>query len=858
MGRPNSSATQALLLYIQQSTSKTDHESYNMKEDHGMKRFWISLSSVVLGVGLVFGGFSTGFAQDEPKAVFTLDEIVVTAERRETNAQDTPIAVSAWDETAIDELAINGIVDLQMRMPSTTFTENRIFIRGVGREMNQLGTDPGVGLFFDGFYNSENGGLVDLFDVARIESVRGPQSTLYGRATLGGAINVLYVRPTREWTGQSKVRFGNYGDIAFYQAVGGPLIGDTLMGRVVLMANEYDGHQKNVLYDKYQGDSSSSSFTVKLLYQPTDHFSMYLKYGKSQYDGHPSQGFQRDSYETEDENFWFMDLYAAGIYAPGSFYRNPTYDDPTDAIPAVVNPSVEDPWKINTNTVPVRWLDANQIDLTTTLDLGRITVKHLMFYRDWDYYSLIDWDYGPVADTTREGELLQDVYEWSQELQVIYGGEGSRFSFIGGLYYYQEHRNQDFNLYYFGDGYFESLYPWDGTNIFGAALPPYVPQANRTIYWYTAGIDDTSKSVYGQVDYQLTDELNISVGARYALDEKEGHDKRFYQWFTDLVPLGFPADLLPPEQAGFAINTAAGESYYHSFPMALWNGYPFDDNTTPPFSRPGHDGDWDAFLYKVGADYKGSEESLFYATISRGYKPGGFVLGTMQGETFDAEYITAYETGWKQLWLEDRFRTNTTIYFYDYQDKQVSDREGNETKVENAAEAESYGFEFEGSGYIVENLLVTLTYSYLKTEYKSFLTTDQADLAAGDQQLAGNPLSNSPEHQFALSGTYTIPTDIGDFSLYAIYYWQDDAYFRAFSTWLSHAEDWDRLDTRLMWNSADYKWRATLYVKNLFDEIGLFNSIVGGPYENFWRTAGDWDTGATPPRQFGIELSHRW
>jgi iron complex outermembrane receptor protein len=188
----------------------------------------------------------------------------------------------------------------------------------------------------------------------------------------------------------------------------------------------------------------------------------------------------------------------------------------------------------------------------------------------------------------------------------------------------------------------------------------------------------------------------------------------------------------------------------------------------------------------------------------------------------------------------------------------VADREGNETRIWNAAEAESYGFEFEGTGYIMENLLVTLTYSYLETEYTSFITSDQADPTKGRQQLAGNPLTNSPEHKVAISGTYTVPTDIGDFSLYAIYYWQDGAYYRPFATWREHAKGWDRVDTRLMWNSTDYKWRVSFYAKNLFDDIGVLDSIVGGPYENFWRLAGDWNAAVTPPRQFGIELSYKW
>ncbi|MEE8399861.1 MAG: TonB-dependent receptor [Desulfobacterales bacterium] len=807
-----------------------------------MKKDCVSLLAVVLGIGLMFGGFSVAFAQDEPKAEFTLDEIVVTAERRESTVQDTPLSVSAWDATAIDEQAINGIVDLQMRMPSTTFTSNRIFIRGVGREINQLGSDPGVGLFFDGFYNSEQGGLTDLFDVERIESIRGPQSTLYGRATLGGAINVLYVRPTSEWSGQVKARYGNYDDRAVYAAFGGSLISDVLMARVVATARDYGGHQENVYLGRTQGDSETISFAVKLLYQPTDRFSTYLKYEKSEYDGHPPQGFQRTPYDTTDENYWYQDLVDLGTWPAGSYYKNPTWDDPDDNLAAPVNVSLSDPWEINTNVLPVRWLDANQIDLTTTVNLGGLTIKHLAFYRDWDYYSLIDWDYGPYEHTSRKADVFMDVYEWSQELQVLYGGEDTPFSFIGGLYYYTEHRNQDFDLYYVGDGYWESIYSWPGfapDSLFPGfpGFPGFTPQANRAIYWYKASIDDQNKAAYAQVDYQITDQLNISVGARYTIDEKEGTDFNFYQYFVDF---GFPI-----------YNANAGKYYYHGVPYPLWRGYPHAGTAA-------HVDDWSAFLYKVGADYKPSEATLLYATLSRGYKPGGFVLGTIQGLHFDAEYITSYEIGWKQLWLDDRFRTNTTVYLYDYQDKQVPARDANETRIWNAASANNFGLEFEGTGYIAENFLATISYSYMNTEYENYTAFDQSEPLKGFQDLSGNPLTNSPEHKFAISGTYTIPTDIGDFSVYAIYFWQDEVFYQPFATSSSRAAAWDRVDTRLAWNSTDYNWRISLYVKNAFDEIGYYGMIVGGPYEGYWQLAGDWDAGVTPPRQFGVEVSYKW
>jgi len=798
-----------------------------------MKRYWQLILTVLLATGLVLGGFGTVYAQEKEKETFVLEEIVVTAERRESTVQDTPISVSAWDNATIDDQAIGGFIDLQMRMPSTTFQTDRIYIRGVGRELNQLGTDPGVGLFFDGFYNSEQTALDDLFDVERIEAIRGPQGTLFGRNTLGGAINVLYVKPSREWSGQVKTRFGNYKARNFWAAFGGSLIGDKLMGRVVLTDFYYGGHQKNTYHDNYQGEFDGSAATVKLLFEPTDNFTMYLKYSISESDSRSSQGIQLDPYDTADENFWFDEIPG---WPKGSYYRNPHWDNPNDNLPAQVNPSVEDPRKIYTNDQPVIDLEANQVDLTTTLEIGNVTVKHLTFYRDWDYYNITDWDYAASPTMKRTGEVLMDVYEWSQELQLMYGSEESKLSFIGGLFYFWEHRNQNFNLNYSGDDYWESIFPWPSPGWFAG----FTPQADRDIYWYTAQIESTSRAIYGQVDYQLTDELNVSLGARYADDEKKGDELRFYQYYVDL---GFPV-----------FNADAGKFYYHGVPYELWSGYPLPATLGTPTDQ--HDGSWDVFLYKVAVDYKPSDDSLIYASTNRGYKSGGFVLGTIQEMSFEPEFITAYEVGWKQLWLNDRFRTITALWFYDYEDKQVSARLANETRVYNAAEAESYGFEFESEGYIMENLVATLTYSYMSAEFKEYIAFDQAEpleLTVAEMDRSGNTLTGSPEHKVAISGTYTIPTNIGDFSLYAIYFWQSEVYFRPFNTWRSRAKEWDRVDARLSWFSTDYKWRVGLYVKNIFETHGLYNITVGGPFEGFWRLAG-----VTPPMQCGIEISYKW
>ena len=249
-----------------------------------MKRFWLCLFTVCIGTGLILGGFASVFAQEKEKAVFTLDEIIVSAERVEANAQDTPIAVTAFDSTMLDAQGIDHIFDLQMRMPSTTITGNKVYIRGIGTEQNNLGIDPGVGIYVDGFYSSTGGGwLGDSFDVERFEFVRGPQSTLLGRNTIGGAILITHKKPTEEFEGQIKWKSLYIGETlgwGAYLAVSGPLTKNKkLLGRIRARSwrdwfwggygeNQYDG----VEYGGFNG----SDIDLHMTYKPTDKLKVWL------------------------------------------------------------------------------------------------------------------------------------------------------------------------------------------------------------------------------------------------------------------------------------------------------------------------------------------------------------------------------------------------------------------------------------------------------------------------------------------------------------------------------------------------------------------------------------------------------
>jgi len=274
-------------------------------------------------------------------------------------------------------------------------------------------------------------------------------------------------------------------------------------------------------------------------------------------------------------------------------------------------------------------------------------------------------------------------------------------------------------------------------------------------------------------------------------------------------------------------------------------------------------------VHPVKQAYLPRTYTLFFAKLSKGYKAGGFPLGSFQEEPFDPEYLWAYEAGWKQLWMDRRFNTNLAAYYYDYKDFQVVLSEQDPvslrtaSKVRNADGATNWGIELEAKGYATENLLVEFMYSYMNTEYKAFSQLDTSYPDKGIQNLEGKELNRAPKHKFAVSGTYTIPTNIGDFVLYASHYWQDEAYYRPFNLEIDKSKAWAKTDARIMYFTPDRKWRVALEASNIFNQPGIQDVTVAG---QAWT---DEDTGEyhdyvyrshyiIAPLQVSLEVSYSW
>jgi len=852
-----------------------------------MKKFWLI---IFISAVLVFTGLPSIYAQEkkpEAKAEFTLEEIVVTAERRETSAQDTPVAVTAWDADVIDEQNISGQADLQMRMPSTMVLTDTVGMRGVINRSPYLGIDAAVGIFQDGFYNPHAlEAFSDLFDVERMESIRGPQSTLYGKSTIAGAINIIEKKPTKEWSGQLKGSIGNYERRIFNAAFGGPLPVDNMYYRIVLTDEWFGGDQETPYIgdDEYVNSKDRYRVGARLLYEPVDDLSIYFRFTQTRSDERPvrnpigeswlqdQRGDPDDYIATEyipslnsDYQAWFDWLTTTTF--KGSGFRNPYYGVGSvqpggSRIVFGENPALSDPYALGIGDAGWRTRSENQVDMTVDYSLGDFTIKYLGMYRDWDYDLGYDLDGSPNPDARKV--LMQDYNneDWSSELQVIYGGEDTRFSALGGLYYSERLETHIWGYHYFGDWYWELDYPY----VSGSYT--FTPTPDHQVYMLFPELQDTSEAVYAQVNIDLTDTLTLGLGGRYQTDRKQGWGWGYYmlpypypgrtgvnQYMVDNQIHGAGYDLTDygyPGEWGYIEDNGSVRILQNEYGSYLRNYSPYllrsKANTYIE-----QKGDWSEFLWHISIDWKPQDSTLVYGKVDRGYRPGGFPVGSFQTEYFKAEFITAYEVGWKQLWMNDRFSTIADYYYYDYTDMQTSYTVGFDIYMNNASSMVNQGFEVEVGGYVIENLLASFSYSWNKTEYGDYFAVDQYRTELGSQNLNGSQAPYAPEHKFTVNLTYTLPTDIGDFTVHGIYFKQTEFYSSAFNTIERLTDGYDRMDADISWNSPGYKWRVTLWSKNLMDDEILMSKTLSSSADHYVTTQ-SW----ADPRYIGIDISFKW
>ena len=338
-------------------------------------------------------------------------------------------------------------------------------------------------------------------------------------------------------------------------------------------------------------------------------------------------------------------------------------------------------------------------------------------------------------------------------------------------------------------------------------------------------VDSRSLGAYGQMDYSLTDKLEVIAGLRYSKDKKEAEDSGFVLNGVEGQPLPPPSPFVPP--------------------------------------IPARDEDWSKVTGKLGLNYHLHSEAMLYLSYSRGYKAGGYSLA--QVDPYDPEQVNAWEAGLKSQWLDNRVQMNLAAFYYDYQDKQDFQRfAGPGTtvifEIVNASAATNKGVELEAQAYLTDSLFVDLSVGYLSAEFDDFESIDSLRPALGSIDLSGNKLPFSPDWTAHVGAQYDweLPGNLGALSVRGDYTWVDEQYSNAFnrdaSSGLAGKADfvpsYYLVNTRLQWKSVDANWLAELYVRNLTDEVILSNPFVDSA-QITWGTY-------LAPRTYGLKLQYNF
>jgi iron complex outermembrane receptor protein len=763
----------------------------------------------------------------------SIEEVVVTAEKRESNIQDTPIAISAFDGEMMDEIGISGAGDIANYTPGMTYmgSPNRIFIRGIGRVENSLGSEPGVAIFRDGIYSNEAASVSDnTFFADRIEVLRGPQGTLYGRNAIGGAANVMSKRPTEEFKGE--LRGGAYTDGGQYfgASASGPM-GDRVRYRIAAEQSENDGIVENVA----GGDQNQLDFQrweVQIDVDITENLNVWAYYQDYEWDQNRGGGVMISPYNTD------------GPGAPVGDFSS----DFQQLVPNAQlgynqqNPGVKSIHRVNKNDTGYITTPGDRWTAHVTYDFDKWQLKYIYGTNDYE------WDYEADYDqTSREDirylEYIAQHEEYEQhELQLI-SNLGGKFEFVLGLFNWSNENWQPYTLHSPTNTLLQTPVWADyaGTICYCVIDAPANP--GGIFYDQYGDLETDSYAAYGQMDYYPSEQWHFSIGVRYSEDEKDAHE---YQRiiFDGQGTYAFIANLIG--MSWFNVNTPTPGPQAR-IAWDFFNG---------PVERDLED-EWDSVDWSLGADYKPDEDTLLYAKVSTGYKAGGFRLGSLEPNPgVDEETVLAWEFGAKMS-FNDTLNVNTAFYYYDYEDMQVPVNAiingVNNLLFQNAEEASQWGIEMDAQWAATENFMLYATYSYMSTEIDTmgYDVFDMTEPVPVGSDLSGNDLIKAPPHKFTANGHYTWDMGGSELGMVVSWIYTDEQYSSIFNRENTTVPSTKRTDFRLTYRRYNMDLRVSAYIRNAFDEDIIESISRSSHYFNQQRTVS-----LQSGKSVGIEINY--
>lgn len=795
----------------------------------------LAASAIAIGIA------SPVFAQDSGTAID--DVIVVTAQQREQSSQDVPISLQVLDAEFIDALAADDIGDLDAFVPgldvsSGSPTQPRYTIRGITTSDFGVGTDPAVGVYVDGVYAARSGASLTAFnDVARVEVLKGPQGTLFGRNAAAGAVSIISNLPSDTLEGQIGYRIGSHNRNRFEGMLNMP-INDSLALRVNVLDNRADGWIEDAATGEDYGRDNQTAARITLRWDAAPGTEVILRHS-------------RDSLDEDGRPAISVVSLPAFPAVPTLPVDTDTYLDPFDQ--PVLNDVVS-----NRES-----RDMDETTLTINHEIGDMVLTSITSVRQFETANRQDEDGTNRVDLYFDTNNVEDNESVYQEFRLASGG-GSVDWLLGASYYDETAEQVSETLTYTDTVNTVLSNLGAGTPFtdleFGLIRPNNIPAATMLGHGWSENMYNTGEfsswAVYGDMIWAATERLNVTFGARYT------HDEKSFEWLNGprVAPELDAAMAWLDSLGALALAGVSANAFDFDFVFDLtpYGGVACDNGVNVAEGVPCVlEDSWNNFSPRLVVDYQLTDNVMLFASYAQGYKAGGF-NSVEVGSRFDNEDVTSYEVGLKSDFINPDLIFNASLFSYVYEDKQsirlVAPSGGGVPQyLVQTSDDEAFGADIQIDWGATDMLQLFLNAQYIDATHKRRIDSNGAD-------LSGEP-TGEPYWSIGAGATYEIDMgDNGDLILQANYAYRGEnrcnsqavfqgtcGGFPAFETGGSTT----RTDLRANWLSATSGLTISAFVNNVFDD--RYVTGVGGLTRD---TLGTSHASITPPRVWGLEIGY--
>lgn len=847
-----------------------------------------------------------------------IEEVVVTAQKREENLQEVPIAISAFSGSALNELGAENLNDIGkytagVEMNNQSVTQPTYNVRGIQTSDFTVGSDPAVAVYVDGVYSSRGAGAeVPFFDIERVEILKGPQGTLFGRNATGGAIHILTKQPNYQFYGQVRGSVGNFDkkDIDF--SLNTP-ISETLAFRISGNINRRDGYLENAGSGPDFNDADNHSIRTALLWEPTDETTILF----------------RANYGEMDQNSGAVFTMVNSIYE-GAFPGDRL--DPFGDVGADFK-SIED-------------RDLYSISIEVTHEFKDMTLTSITAYGGHNSVFINDEDGSANPNHFFGSNNVDDQDQFSQEFRLT--GATEKLKWTAGLTYSKEHVDHTTHAYFntstlesfavyeglkqqlssqgFTDAEIAEMVPGAralnqaglnpaivdpalggnpalaGVNVDGIAMSsfafdllrgtpngqvPFDPSNPATSLLAATPVSASIQSACGLGALPAMNTLDQIYGTLLSVNPATAAANTL---FCAVLPQVQPAVMANSLWAENVRNTGTYEStaiygdvtYSLTEKMDLTLGarYTYDEksftietayqntllgipfglafyNNGQPVLDTKESNDWEALSGRVVLNYRWNDDLMTYGSVATGFKAGGFNslnFGPNIETSYDQEEVINYELGLKSTWLEGALRFNAAAYFYEYDNLQELSLVGFPIPSYNLrnADADGSGVEFELMWAVNSKLFLGANYSYLDTEYTEY----EVLVAAGEDPVAddktGTARASTPRNKLNIMAEYTFDLErFGQLALRADYNYTDDR-IGSITDPSKIIDSYELWNMRATFQTSDEQWEVAAWMTNVTDEEIL------GDYSAPGEAIGSFNAWRYPPRMYGVDVTYRF